>query len=181
LAERGWWFVFWDLVLIFTLQATYVTVTTVRWIILVRGMRYLASFISFFEILLYVVALGLVVNQLGDPIRVFVYALGYAVGSLAGSLVEERLAIGYSLYHIMTTDNTLAVKLRAAGLGVTCWTGQGRLGDRQVLLVVSRRRWGRQLLKLVADLDPLAFVVQTEPKNFRGGFMLKLLKPGPQL
>lgn len=171
---------FWDLLLIFVLQATYVTITTVRWIILVRGMRYLASFISFFEIMLYVVALGLVVNQLSDPLRVLVYALGYAAGSLTGSLVEERLAIGFSLYHIITTDSTLATKLRAEGLGVTCWTGQGRQGDRQVLLVVSRRRWGRQLLKLVSDLDPQAFVVQTEPKNFRGGFMLKLLKPGSQ-
>lgn len=170
-----------DLLIIFSLQATYVTVTTVRWIILVRGGRYLASFISFFELILYVVALGMVVRQLDDPARVVVYALGYAVGSLAGSLVEERLAIGYSIFHIITHSPDLAPKLRELGLGVTAWTGKGREGDRHVLMVVAKRRWGPKLLRDLAELDPQAFVVQSEPKSFRGGFLLNYLKPGNRL
>jgi uncharacterized protein YebE (UPF0316 family) len=111
-----------NLLIIFALEALYVTISTVRWIILVRGQRILASIISFFELILYVVALGMVVTQLHDPLRVGVYALGYAVGALAGSLAEERLAIGFTVFQIITDpDSDLPVRLRESGLGVTVW------------------------------------------------------------
>lgn len=170
-----------DLLLIFSLQALYVTVTTVRWIILVRGRRLLAAVISFFEIILYVVALGMVVTNLNDPVRVVVYAFGYATGALVGSWVEERLAIGYTVLHIITgaQSTQLPQQLREAGLGVTVWEAEGREGSkRRVLMAVARRRWAPQLMTLIEQLDPQAFVVRTEPTAFRGGFLLKYLKSG---
>lgn len=171
-----------NLLLIFALEALYVTMTTVRWIILVRGQRLLAAVISFFELILYVVALGLVVTALNDPLRVVVYAAGYAVGALSGSWLEERLAIGYTVFHIITHyPSDLPGKLREAGLGVTVWQAQGRERDRMVLMAVARRRWARQLMQLVEKLDPTAFIVQTEPRAFRGGFLLKYLKSGQAL
>jgi len=166
-----------DLVLIFFLEALYVAVTTVRWIIMVRGQRLLASVISFFELILYVVALGLVVTQLHDPIRVVVYSAGYAVGAFVGALVEERLAIGYTVFHIITTHgSTLAQQLREAGLGVTDWQAEGREGPRTVLMAVARRKLAPSILKRIETMDPNAFVVRTEPQAFRGGFLMKYLK-----
>jgi uncharacterized protein YebE (UPF0316 family) len=168
-----------DLLIIFALEALYVTVTTVRWIILVRGQRLLAAAISFFEIILYVVALGMVFTQLGDPLRVGVYALGYAVGALAGSLVEERLAIGYTVFHVITQPGTiLPTRLRESGLGVTAWTAEGREGDRIVLMAAARRKLAPAIMRLIETADPGAFVVRTEPQAFRGGFLLKYLKSG---
>lgn len=171
-----------DLLLIFVLQALYVTVTTVRWIIMVRGGRYLAAGISFFELMLYVVALGMVVTQLHNPARVVVYATGYAVGSLAGSWVEEWLAIGYTVLHIITKKpSDLPQKLREAGLGVTVWPAEGREGERLVLMAVARRRWAPQVTRMVAAMDDHAFIVAMEPKAFRGGFLLPFLRTGPWL
>lgn len=169
-----------QLLLIFVLQCLYVSITTVRWIILVRGHPILASIISFFELILYVVALGMVVTQLGDPLRVVVYALGYAVGAWVGSKVEERLALGYTQFQIITrAPSQLAWRLREAGMGVTEWSAQGREGERLVLLVVARRKRTPMVMKLLNQLDPNAFVLQMQPQAFRGGFIEKVLRQGP--
>ncbi|MCI0673132.1 MAG: DUF2179 domain-containing protein [Myxococcaceae bacterium] len=176
---ESWRPVLHDLLLIFLLQALYVAITTVRWIILVRGHPVLASCISFFENLLYIVALGMVVTKLGDPMRVVVYALGYATGALVGFKVEEKLALGYTMFQIITRPpSTLAQRLREAGMGVTVWGAEGREGDRLVLMVLARRKWTPMVMKLLQELDPNAFVLQSAPQAFRGGFLDKYLKQG---
>lgn len=167
----------WDFVLIFFAQMIYVATTTVRWIILVKGGRTLAAVISFFEIMVYVYALGLVVTQLSNPWKVVVYALGYAVGSLVGSKIEEKLAIGFILFQIITTKiGQMAPKLRETGLGVTVWRGEGRQGEREVLFVVARRKVSIKVSNLIEQLDPNAFVVRLEPNWYKGGFLQNYIK-----
>lgn len=166
-----------DLLIIFFAQATYVSITTVRWIILVKGRRLLASVISFFEVILWVYALGLVVNQLSNPWKIITYAFGYAVGSLVGSKIEERLALGYVLFQVITTRiGEVAPALRKHGLGVTDWRAEGRTGEREVLMVVARRKHGPQVIQLLDQLDPQAFVVQLDATWYKGGFLQKFLK-----
>jgi uncharacterized protein YebE (UPF0316 family) len=166
-----------EFLIIFLAQATYVATTTVRWIILVKGGRVLAAGISFFEIIIYVYALGMVVTQLGNPWKVATYALGYAVGSLIGSQIEERLAIGYSLFQVITKHfGKLAPVLRERGLGVTVWKGDGRAGEREILFVVARRKVGTKVITLIEKEDPEAFVVRLEPNWFKGGFLQKYLR-----
>jgi uncharacterized protein YebE (UPF0316 family) len=163
-------------VVIFVAQATYVATTTVRWIILVKGGRRLAALISFFELILYVYALGMVVTQLSNPWKVATYALGYAVGSLIGSRIEERLAIGYVLYQVISArPGELAPKLRDRGLGVTSWRAEGRAGEREVIFVVARRALNRRVTDMIEEVDPAAFVVRLEPSWFKGGFLQKYL------
>lgn len=165
-----------DLLVIFFAQATYVSITTVRWIILVKGGKVLASFISFFELILYVYALGLVVTQLSDPLKIVTYALGYAFGSLVGAKLEERLALGYTLFQVITTRlGEVGPILREHGLGVTNWRAEGRMGEREVLFVVARRRHGPQVTRLIEQVDPQAFVVQLDASWYRGGFLQKYL------
>lgn len=161
--------------LIFGIEATYVTVMTLRWIILMRGSSRMAAGISFFEILLWVSGLGLVVTNLHQPINAVVYALGFVAGSLAGSTIEEKLAYGYAVVQIVTGNNPnrLAEALRERGLGVTEWEAEGREGRRGILLIVLRRRFVPRLLNLLDRIDPDAFVVTLEPKAFRGGFLTR--------
>ena len=169
-----------DLMIIFLLEALFVAVMTCRWIILIRGSRYIAAFVSFFEQILQVIALGMVMIKLDDPLRIIAYALGYAFGSIAGSVIEERLAIGYAVYQIVTyPESQLAHKLREAGIGVTVWQASGREGERQVLMAVIRRKWGSNLLRMVEELDSRAFVVRIDPQAFKGGFLLRYMRSKP--
>ncbi len=167
-----------DFVIIFVAQAVYVATTTVRWIIMLKGGRQVAAVISFFVVLLFVYALGMVITHLHNPWKAATYALGYAVGTLVGGQIEERLALGYILYQVITTRiGEPAPRLREHGLGVTVWGAEGQQGPREVLFVVPRRRLSGKVTTLMDRIDPGAFVVQVEPSWSQGGFLQKYLLP----
>src|SRR5690606_18422692 len=113
-------------------------------------------------------------------LRLLGYAVGYALGTLVGTWLEERLAFGYLTVQVITpADTGLSRALREQGFGVTSWRGSGRDGDREVLMVVARRRWGKQLYDLIDQVAPNAFVLTMEPRGFRGGFLARPLGPVP--
>lgn len=169
----------WDVLVIFFAQVTYVSLMTLRWILLLKGQRYKAASLSVVEIVIWVYALSLVVGHLGDPVRLLAYALGYASGTLAGTWLEQRLAFGFLTVQVITqSDVGLAGILRNRGFGVTSWRGTGRDGDREILMVVARRRWGKQLYETIDQVAPNAFVLTMEPQGFRGGFLARSLHPG---
>lgn len=161
-----------DVLIIFSLQVVYVTINTVRLILLLRGNRYPAAAISVVEVMLWVYALGLVVSQLDDVVRLLAYALGFGTGLIVGSLLEEKLAMGYTTVQVVAqAPSRLPELFRGAGFGVTSWHGQGRDGRREVLLVVARRRRAGELFRLLEEHEPKAFALLMEPRSFRGGFL----------
>lgn len=158
-----------ELLVIFVAQILYVSLVTVRWIILVRGARYLASALSFVEILIYAYTLTLVVGNLAETGRLVVYAAGYAVGCLIGSWLEAKLAYGVAaLQAILPWDSELPGQLRASGFIGTEWSGSGRDGQRQLLLLVVKRRQLSKLIALVESLEPRAVLVELEPRSLKG-------------
>ncbi len=171
-----------EVALIFFLQVTFVTLMTLRWIILFKGNRRLATFISFFEITIWVVALGLVVTDLLSPARIIAYALGHATGVALGSWLEERLAYGFSLVLLVAKDGVpLAQALRDRGFAVTQWEGAGKTARRDILLILFRRRFFKALQKTVEGIQPDAFVLALEPRIVRGGFLSRRLPPIPSV
>lgn len=169
-----------DVLVIFSAQVLYVTMMTVRWILLLKGHRYPAAVISIFEVVVYVYALGLVVSQLGDFTRLAFYALGYATGQLVGTKLEELLAVGYTTVQVVAPlPSELPAALRHNGFGVTSWRGGGRDGDREVLFVVLPRRRTGELFQLIEQYEPAAFALLMEPRSFRGGFLTKRMPAVP--
>jgi len=163
-----------DLLIIFLAQIVYVSLVTVRWIILVKGARFMASFLSFFEILIYAYCLTLVVSKLDDPVRLVVYAAGYAIGCLVGTWVEARLAYGTAAVQcILPCDSGLTRQLRELGFAGTEWHASGRDAGRRLLLVILKRKQLAKLLALVNQLEPAAVVMELEPRSLRGGVLPK--------
>lgn len=166
-----------DLFIIFAAQIVYVSLVTVRWIILVRGARYLASAMSFVEILVYAYTLSLVVSKLDEPVRLVVYAAGYAVGCLVGSFLEQRIAYGMAAVQVIVPSHSrLQDALRDAGFPVTEWSGQGRDAERQLYLLILKRRQLGCLNALIDRFEPSAVVLEIEPRSLRGALM-----PAPAL
>ena len=162
------------LLLIFVAQITYVTMVTVRWILLFKGARYIAAAVSFFEMLVYVTTLGFVVTRLTDPWSVLVYALGYAAGTLVGTWIEAKIAYGIcTLQAIVPAGSPLAERLRAHGFAVTTWSAQGRDAERCVLLIFMRRRLRARALELIDEIEPSAVVLDLEPRSIRRGFLVR--------
>lgn len=164
-----------DLLFIFFARIVDVSLGTIRTILTIRGDKYMAAGIGFFEIMVYVIALGKVINSLSEPPRLVLYCAGFAAGVIVGIFIEERLALGFRGMQIITDCSNLGLVdyLREQGHGVTTWEGHGREGPKLIINIFLRRNLASQVAEKIRQLDQNAFIVFMEPKQFRGGFMKK--------
>ncbi len=161
--------------IILTIQIVYVSFFTLRMIFTLKGKKYLAASISVVEVSVYITGLSIVLDRLNNPINLLAYSLGYGLGVLVGTKLEERLALGYVTVQVITQfiDGQLPKALRDKGYGVTSWFANGKDGDRLVLYVLTKRKNQHNLFNLINELDPKAFIMSHEPTFFHGGFWAK--------
>ena len=160
---------------IFVIQIAYVSIATLRLIIMMKGGRKLASLISFAEVFIYILGLSTVLQHMDSWYNLVTYCVGFAIGVYTGSLIEEKMAMGYIMVQVTTRreDSNMAQQLRDEGFGVTAWLAEGLSGERLVLNVLTKRNRQRDLVQKVQEIDPQAFVISFEPKTFVGGFWVK--------
>jgi len=144
-----------------------------------RGYRKAAPLLAIIEVTIYTLGLSLVIEYLSNPIYLIAYALGFGVGIYTGMMIEDRLALGYSVVYIITdsVDHTLADSLRKLGYGVTIQTGYGRDGERLVLTVLTPRSTEIRLFRAIEEISPTAFYYSFEAKYIQGGFWTKNISP----
>lgn len=166
--------------IIFIINVIYVSFFTIRMILTLKGYRYVAAVVSMIEIVIYVVGLGLVLDNLNQIQNLIAYAVGYGIGVIVGTKIEEKMALGYITVNVITKeyDRDLPKQLRDKGYGVTSWAAQGLEGDRMALQVLTPRKYELKLYQLIKDLDPKAFIIAYEPKTIYGGFWVKSVKKG---
>lgn len=166
------------LLFIFLIQIVYVSAYTLRMILTLKGQKYIAALISMGEIVIYVLGLNLVLRYLTQPSALIVYAVGYGLGVLLGAWIEEKIALGYVTVKVICNQmgGNVANALRDRGYGVTAWVGSGRDGDRLVMEILAKRKNQKLLYQTILELDPKAFVITVEPKQFHGGFWTRSIK-----
>ncbi|TLS34963.1 DUF2179 domain-containing protein [Pseudalkalibacillus caeni] len=164
--------------IILLINIVYVSFFTIRMILTLKGQRYLAAFISMIEVVIYVIGLGLVLDNLNEIQNLIAYAVGYGLGVIVGMKIEEKLALGYITVNAITTRLEAGIpnKLREKGYGVTNYLAHGREGERMVMQILTSRKSERNLYDAIQELDPKAFVISYEPRTFQGGFWVKTIR-----
>ena len=161
----------WGPLFIFALRVIDVSMMTVRVLLVVRGARIIAPIMSFFEVLLWILAAGVVIQNLGSVWHAVGFAGGFAAGTAVGMRIEDRLALGICSIRAFSRDpqRELANELRDRGYGVTEQKGRGRHGIVGVLHAVVRRRDIRDVVRVIERHDPDAFVtIQNDAVVHRG-------------
>ncbi|ARJ38530.1 DUF2179 domain-containing protein [Sporosarcina sp. P21c] len=168
------------ILIIFAINIVYVTFMTIRIILTLKGYRYIAATVSMIETVIYVIGLGLVLDNLDQIQNLVAYALGYGIGVIIGSKIEERLALGYITVNVITSDidKEMPAVLRRLGYGVTDSSANGLSGYRSTMQILTPRKYEVQLYKTITELDPKAFIISYEPKSIHGGFWVKSVKRG---
>lgn len=163
----------WGPLVIFFLRIADVSLATLRMLLAVRGIKFIAPIIGFFEVLIWILAVAAAINHLDSPLHLMGYAAGFAAGTLVGMTLEEKIAFGMSTVRIVSQHGgvELAEALRDRGFGVTEFAGQGREGRVEVVYAVLRRRDLPQVFREVATWDPDAFVTVEEPRAIQRGWM----------
>lgn len=163
---------------IFLARVTDVSMGTLRMLMVVRGKRLQAASIGFFEVMIFITALSKVMSSLDNPLYLIAYASGFATGNYVGSLVEEKLAMGYLTVQIITLKDSddFVDLLRNKGFGVTVIEGKGREGIRYIIQVIIPRKNYSQLHQLVDDWDKDAFETIFDARGTKGGFLVRKSK-----
>lgn len=158
--------------LIFLARVADVSLGTLRMLMLVKGRRLPSAVVGFFEVVIYVQALGRVVNQLDRWEYLLVYALGFACGNILGITLEERMALGYVGAEVVVgpQSESLITTLRDNGFGVTVTEGWGKDGPKDILTIITKRRLMPQLMDLVNSYDSSSFTIVMDARKTLGGY-----------
>ncbi len=157
---------------IFFLRIGDMSLDTIRVLFVVRGRKKLAWILGFFQSLLFVVAISSVLANLNSIVTILGYAAGFATGNVIGMLIEERLAIGYIQFTIISSNRGAAIaeQLRQSGYAVTEIVARGRDGTVAMLQTNVKRKDMDNIETIVLEADAEAFVTQDEVRPVRRGF-----------
>jgi uncharacterized protein YebE (UPF0316 family) len=128
-------------------------------IFIARGLKYFAPIVGFFEIIIWLLAIGQIMQNLSNPLCYIAYAGGFATGNYIGILIAEKLSLGVVLIRVITSRDAseLLEYLKSAEYGVTSVDAQGSAGKVQVVFTIVRRREVASVVNLIKQFNPKAF------------------------
>lgn len=170
-----------DAFTIFIFQIIYLPIATVKTMLLVKGKKLQASFITIFEAIIYIISLGKVFSDLSNLWNIVAYVAGTTLGIYLGGKLEEKLALGFRCVQINLTkkNNELIHCLRESRFGITTFKGEGiNEEERYRVEAVCHRNREIELIKLIKSYEENAFIVSYEPTQFDGGYLIKQSRTG---
>ena len=153
---------------IFLARIIDVSLGTLRTILVFKSYRILAALIGFFEVLIWLIAAGKVIQNLDSWYLAIAYAAGFATGNIVGIWLEAKLAMGSELIRAVSENREIALanRLREHDYSVIEIAGRGENDvPVEVLLVVEKRRKLPQLLRMITQIDPEAVFTISDVKR----------------
>ena len=157
--------------LIFSARLCDVSLGTLRVIFISRGFRYIAPVIGFFEVIIWLLAIGQVMSNLTNVVAYIAYGGGFAAGTFAGMFIEERLSIGTVIVRLITRDDApdLVAAIRALDYGVTVMDAAGSTGRVNVIFMVVMRHDLPEVIGTIRSFQPNAFYTVEDVRTVTQG------------
>lgn len=159
--------------LIFVMRLIGVAIGTLRMLFMIRRQKIRAALTGFVEVLVYLLAIGQVVNNLGNIWNVLGYCLGFAAGTLVGMWLDELFSIGFARIAIISISKGVEIvqQIRQAGFGATSGQGTGRDGQVSIIFTTVLRREVKAVCHLVEKIDKDAFITVDEVQHVQHGYL----------
>ncbi|MBI5402578.1 MAG: DUF2179 domain-containing protein [Ignavibacteriae bacterium] len=156
--------------LIMSLRIIDVSLGTIRTLVTVQGKKYIAAAIGFFEVTIWVIAIRHIMQNLDNLWNILGYSTGFALGTIIGISLEQMLGSGYLQLYIFSMNyaDSIADELRKNKIGVTLLPGEGGSGGVAILMVLITRKRKKELLKIIDNIDPSAFISVQTATPYRG-------------
>jgi uncharacterized protein YebE (UPF0316 family) len=122
--------------------------------------------------IVYVTALGSILADVGNWMKIIGYSAGFATGLVVGMSLEDRLAVGFTHFRITSPARGLetADTLRSEGYAVTEVSGLGKDGAVMILHCSVRRKNEADLVQKIKGADPNAFITAESVRQVQHGF-----------
>lgn len=157
--------------LIFIARILDVTLDTIRIVFVSRGKKLLAPVFGFFEVLIWLLAIGQIMRNLSNVFCYLAYAGGFATGNFVGLYLEEKLAMGIVGVRLITNKDAsqLIEFLRKEGYGVTSVDAQGASGKVNLAFMIIRRSELGRMVAIIQEFHPQAFYSVEDVRMVRRG------------
>jgi len=158
-------------VMIFCARICDVTMGTIRVIFISKGIRYLAPVIGFFEVIIWLLAIGQVMNNLTNAVSYIAYGAGFAAGTYIGMYIEEKISLGLTSVRIITKEDPMELMqyLRSHNYGVTSVDGEGVTGRVKMVFTIIQRQDLAHVVGIIKEFHPNAFYSVEEVKSVAEG------------
>lgn len=158
-------------IIIFIARICDVTLGTIRIILISRGKRSIAPFLGFFEVLIWIVVIGQLVQNIHSITAYFMYAAGFAAGNFIGMWLEDKIAIGMVLVRIILPQGgeEVAHTLHEKGYGVTFYDGEGSNGPVKLIFTIVKRKSLDDVKTIVHQYHPMAFITVEDIRSAEAG------------
>ncbi|MDZ7725261.1 MAG: DUF2179 domain-containing protein [candidate division KSB1 bacterium] len=169
--------------LIFLARVSDVSIGTIRIIFVSRGQKLLAPLLGFFEIMIWLLAIGQIMHNLSNFLCVFAYAAGFSTGNLVGIWIEKKLAVGKVLVRIITQKgaNNLVESLREHGFGATHIPAEGSRGPVSVIYSIINRKDIYKIYKMINHFNPKSFYTIEDIRELNYGIFPERISLAPRL
>ncbi|MFA4825522.1 MAG: DUF2179 domain-containing protein [Methanoregula sp.] len=157
--------------MIFCARVCDMSLDTIRVITMSKGIKYLPAIIGFFEVIIWLVAIGQVMNNLTNVVCYIAYGAGFATGTIVGMAIEERLSLGLTSVRIITKEDPADLMrfLRTHNYGVTSVDGEGGTGRVKMVFTIIKRQDLAHVISIIKQFNPSAFYSVEEVKSVAEG------------
>lgn len=145
--------------LIFLARIMDQSIGTMRLIFVSKGLKYLAPFLGFFEVIIWLLAVGQIMQHLDNWLCYIAYGAGFAMGNFIGITIEERLSLGTSIIRLILPNDApeLINMLKEQNFGLTIVDAEGSKGSVKVIFSIVRRKELRNFIETINTFTPGAF------------------------
>ena len=167
--------------LIFLARICDVSIGTIRLIMVSKGFKIIAPILGFFEVIIWILAIGQIIQHLDNWACYIAYGAGFATGNYIGMLLEERLSLGSVIFRIIPKDDPqlLINYLHSKNYGVTVVDGEGSMGKVRIIFSIIDRKYIDHVVEMINQFNPQAFYSIEDVKAVKEGIFRKEQRKHP--
>ena len=159
-------------VLICAARITDVTIGTLRIIYVSKGMKFASAFLGFFEVIIWLIAIGQIMQNLTNWVNYVAYGLGFAIGNYVGIHLEERISIGFVVLRIITRRTAVETTdyLESEGHRYTIIDADSEEGPVNIIYMPLKRKEVKGIVRNVRRYNPKAAYTVEDLRSVSGQF-----------
>jgi uncharacterized protein YebE (UPF0316 family) len=158
--------------LIFFARILDVSIGTLRLIFVSKGYKIYAPILGFFEVVIWLIAIGQIMQHLDNFLCYLAYGLGFATGNYLGIYLDEKMSLGTVLIRVVPKVDTSSLinHLRENSFGASLVDIEGMTGKLKMIFTIVKRKDLHEVLGIIRDHNPQAFVTIEDVRTAKEGF-----------
>lgn len=158
--------------LIFFARILDVSIGTLRLIFVSKGYKFYAPLLGFFEVIIWLLAIGQIMQHLDNFLCYFAYGLGFATGNYLGIYLDEKMSLGTVLIRVVPKMDTthLINHLREQSFGASLVDIEGMTGKLKMIFTIVKRKDLKEVLGIIQEHNPQSFVTIEDVKTANEGY-----------